>query len=100
MGEAGNVTYPTYEMTSDPVYSGFGGDEWGNQEIGMMQEDEEGETLNIKYINLQQKDLFYGKLNIQNNGMNDELTLIGVYWYLTVSERELPSRSRLTQIAG
>jgi hypothetical protein len=100
MGANGLENFPRYRISTDSFLSGFGGDEWGDQEVGMMTEDSEGETLNIKYINLRQKDLFWVKLNIQNDGIEDELTIIGIYFYLTQSQRQLPSRSRITQLAG
>lgn len=100
MGEEGLVQYERMRIPTDPVFSGFGNDEWGNQEVGMMSDDGDiGETLLIKYINLRQRDLFWTKVNIQNDGIEDELTLIGIYFYYTASERELPSRSRLTTLA-
>lgn len=100
MGEEGLETYPRYRIPTDPVFSGFGNDEWGDQEVGMMSDEGDGgETLLIKYVNLRQKDLFWTKVNIQNDGIEDELTLIGIYFYFTPSERQLPSRSQLTQLA-
>lgn len=99
MGANGSDSFPRLRIATDPVLSGFGADEWGNQEVGMMAEDDEGETLLLRYINLRQKDLFWTKLNLQNDGIEDELTLIGIYFYYTASERQLPSRSRLTTLA-
>lgn len=99
MGTDGLSSFPRLKITTDSTLSGFGNDEWGNQEIGMMSEDEQGETLNIRYINLRQKDLFWTKLNIQNDGIEDEVTIIGIFFYYTGSDRQLPSRSRLTQLA-
>jgi hypothetical protein len=99
MGANGLDSFPRLRIATDPVLSGFGADEWGNQEVGMMAEDDAGETLLLRYINLRQKDLFWTKLNIQNDGIEDELTLIGIYFYYTDSARQLPSRSRLTTLA-
>lgn len=99
MGANGLDSFPRLRIATDPVLSGFGADEWGNQEVGMMTEDDPGETLNLRYINLRQKDLFWTKINLQNDGIEDELTLIGIYFYYTASERQLPSRSRLTTLA-
>lgn len=100
MSEDGIYQYDRYRISTDPVFSGFGNDEWGDQEVGEMGDDSDlGETLNIRYINLRQKDLFWTKVNLQNDGIEDDVTLIGVYFYFTPSERELPSRSRLTQLA-
>lgn len=99
MGADGLDSFPRHRISTDPILSGFGNDEWGDQEIGMMAQDDSGETLNIRYENLRQKDLFWTKLNIQNDGIEDELTLIGIYFYYTDSDRQLPSRSRLTVLA-
>lgn len=99
MGEDGLGQFPRYAVSTDPVLSGFGNDEWGDQEIGMMAEDDQGETLNIRYINLRQKDFFWVKLNLQNDGTSDEITLIGVAFYYSPSERQLPGRSRLRTLA-
>lgn len=99
MGANGLDSFPRLRINTDAILSGFGGDEWGNQEIGMMSEDDSGDILNIRYINLRQKDLFWSKLNLQNDGIEDEITLIGIFFYYTGSERQLPSRSRLTTLA-
>lgn len=94
----GLYPFPRYRIPIDAVLSGFGGDEWGNQEIGMMSEDAQGEVLPLRYVNLRQKDLLWCKLNIQNDG-EDEVTLIGIFFYYTSSEKQLPSKSRLNIIA-
>jgi hypothetical protein len=91
--------FPRYRIATDPVLSGFGNDEWGTQEIGMMTDDDTGETLNIRYINLRQRDLFWSKLNVQNDGIDDEMTLIGIALYYSPSNRQLPSRARLRTLA-
>jgi len=98
-GASGIETFPRYRVSTDPVLSGFGNDEWGDQEIGMMQEPETGETLLIKYINLRQKDLFWTKINLQNDGESDEMTFRGVFFYYTLSDRQLPGKARLTALA-
>lgn len=86
-------------ISSDPVLSGFGNDEWGNQEIGEMEQDDGGSTVNVKYINLNQKDSFWVKINLQNNGIEDEIDLLGVYFYYSESTRPLGSASEITEIA-
>lgn len=98
MGPDGIVQFPRFRIATDPVLSGFGNDEWGNQEVGMMEQDDAGETLNIRYLNLRQRDLFWTKLNIQEDSIDGEMTLIGIFFYLSDSERQLPSRSRLTAL--
>lgn len=99
MGVDGIDTQSRLRISTDPVLSGFGDDEWGDQEVGAMSEDDAGESLNIRYLTLRQKDLFWVKLNIQNDDIEGEMTLIGIYFYLTSSERQLPSRSRLNTLA-
>jgi hypothetical protein len=99
MGEKGLGSFPRYRISTDPTLSGFGNDEWGTQEVGMMSEDDEGETLNIRYVNLRQRDFFWAKLNLQNDGIEDDMTLIGVAFYYSSSQRQLPNRARLTTLA-
>ena len=65
----------------------------------MMTEDDQGETLNLRYVNLRQKDLFWVKLNLQNDGIEDDMTLIGIAIYYSNSERQLPNRARLRTLA-
>lgn len=88
-----------YRIPSDSTISGFGNDEWGNQEFGMMTEEEIGQGVNIKYLNLKQKDLFWVSLNIQNDGIDDELSIIGIYFYFSQSTRPLPFSSKLRVLA-
>lgn len=99
MDQDGLGQFPRYRIATDPVLSGFGNDEWGNQEIGMMQEDDQGETLNIRYVDLRQRDLFWTKINLQNDGIEDDVTLIGVALYYSASARQLPSKARLKTLA-
>jgi hypothetical protein len=86
-------------ISSDPTFSGFGADEWGYQEIGSMGEDDGGSTLNIRYINLKQQDLFWVKINIQNDGMEDEIDILGIYIYYSTSNKPLPFTSKLRVLA-
>lgn len=99
MNQDGLGQFPRYRIATDPTLSGFGNDEWGNQEVGMMQEDDQGETLNIRYVNLRQRDLFWTKINIQNDGIEDDMTLIGIALYYSSSARQLPSRAQLRTLA-
>lgn len=99
MGERGLGQFPRYRIATEPTLSGFGNDEWGNQEIGMMQVDDQGETLNIRYINLRQRDFFWTKLNLQNDGIEDDVTLIGIAIYYSASQRQLPGGARLRTLA-
>jgi len=99
MGSDGLGQFPRYAIPTDLILSGFGNDEWGNQEIGMMAEDDAGDTLNIRYVNLRQKDFFWVKLNIQNDGLSDDLTLIGIALYYSPSQRQLPGGARLRTLA-
>lgn len=87
-------------ISQEAILSGFGGDEWGNQEFGMMTEDDAGSSVNIRYINLRQKDLFWVKVNIQNDGIDDELDLIGIYLYYSKSSRPLTFSMKLRQLAS
>lgn len=99
MGVEGIALLPRYRITSDATLSGFGNDEWGNQEVGMMTVDDAGETLLLRYINLSQKDLFWTKINLQEDSTEGEMTILGIFFYISPSERQLPSRSRITTLA-
>lgn len=90
---------PRLVISQEAVLSGFGNDEWGYQEVGMMGEETTGSTINLRYINLRQKDLFWIKLNIQNDGINDELSIIGIYVYYSESTRPLTFDMKLKEIA-
>lgn len=99
-GTGGIESDPRLLITQEAVLSGFGADEWGAQEVGMMTEDDAGSTVNIRYINLKQKDLFWIKLNIQNDGVEDEVSLIGIYVYYSLSSRPLTFDMKLRTLAG
>jgi len=96
----GTTSDARLRITSDPVLSGFGNDEWGNQEVGMMAVDDGGTSVNIRYINLNQKDMFWVKVNIQNSGIEDEISVIGVYLYYSKSARPLTFGMKLTELAS
>lgn len=91
---------PRLRIAQESVLSGFGNDEWGNQEFGMMGVEEAGSSVNIRYINLRQKDLFWVKINIQNDGVEDEVDIIGIYLYYSQSNRPLTFSMKLRQLAS
>ena len=99
MDSNGLGSLPRYRIATDPTLSGFGNDEWGNQEVGMMTEDDQGETLNIRYVNLRQRDYFWVKLNMQEDSIEGDVTLIGVFLYYSQSQRQLPARARVSTLA-
>ncbi|HEC63844.1 MAG TPA: hypothetical protein ENI23_00960 [bacterium] len=95
----GITSDPRLKITQETVLSGFGNDEWGDQEVGNMSEEDAGSSINIKYINLKQKDLFWIKVNIQNNGIEDQLSIIGIYVYYSKSTRPLTFGMKLRDLA-
>lgn len=97
--QLGIINDPRLIISQESALSGFGNDEWGDQEIGMMTEDDQGNEINIRYINLRQKDLFWVKFNIQNDGIEDEISLIGLYIYYSQSNKPLPFTSKITALA-
>lgn len=99
-GKDGIESDPRLLITQEASLSGFGNDEWGAQEVGMMSTEDAGSTVNIRYINLKQKDLFWVKLNIQNDGIEDEVSLIGVYVYYSQSTRPLTFGMKLRTLAN
>lgn len=91
---------PRLRIAQDASISGFGDDEWGNQEFGEMGEEDAGSSVNIRYINLRQKDLFWVKVNIQNDGIEDEIDIIGIYLYFSKSNRPLTFNMKLGKLAS
>ena len=91
---------PRLRITQEASFSGFGNDEWGNQEFGMMSAEEAGTSVNIRYINLKQKDMFWVKINIQNDGVEDEIDIIGIYIYFSKSSRPLTFSMKLRHLAS
>jgi len=87
------------KIAQDTVLSGFGNDEWGDQEVGEMTADSTGSSINLRYINLRQKDLFWVKINIQNDGIEDEISVIGIYLYFSRSTRPLTFAMKLRELA-
>jgi len=98
-GKDGIESDPRLLITQEASLSGFGNDEWGAQEVGMMSAEDAGSSVNLRYINMKQKDLFWVKVNIQNDGIEDEVSLIGVFVYYSVSTRPLTFDMKLRQIA-
>lgn len=86
-------------ISSDVVYSGFGHDRWGTINIGEMTTGSSGTSVPVKFIDLKQKDLFWASLNIQNNGIQDEVSIIGVYFYYSNSAKPLPFTTKVTETA-
>jgi hypothetical protein len=97
--QAGITNDPRLLVTQEAVLSGFGNDEWGDQEVGSMGTEEAGSTINLRYIDLKQKDMFWIKVNIQNDGVEDELSLIGIYVYYSKSPRPLTFNMKLRELA-
>lgn len=98
-GQDGTTSDPRLRIAQESSFSGFGNDEWGDQEFGEMNSEESGSTINVRYINLKQKDLFWVKFNIQNDGLSDEISIIGLYIYYSESRRSLPFSTKLTTLA-
>jgi hypothetical protein len=90
---------PRLRITSDPIMAGFGNDSWGTINIGTMAEVDQGAAVNLRYVNLRQKDLFWIKINIQNDGILDEVSVIGVYIYYSQSSKPLPFTTRVRALA-
>lgn len=77
--------------------TGFGQDLWGEQLWGSSSGTYEADTsgLVIKYADLFNKDLFSIQTTIENGGLQDDLSVIGLYIVFTDSRRPLPSSNKL-----
>lgn len=84
-------------VTMGSVRSGFGTQEWGESEIGSVGAESSDQGLFVRYIDLAQQDLFWAKATIINDGIDDEMSLMGVYFYYSDSTRQLPFESQLVR---
>jgi hypothetical protein len=77
--------------------TGFGQDRWGEQLWGESSGTYEADTsgLIIKYADLFNKDLFSIQSTIENAGLQDDISIIGLYIIFTDSRRPLPSTNKL-----
>jgi len=90
-------TYPLY-INSDAV--GFGTDEWGTTsfgETGTVTTDTQAGLI-IRFIDLSSKDYFNIQTIIENNGLNDQLEIMGIFFEYSESERPLASTMRLSKL--
>jgi hypothetical protein len=88
-------------IIQDTGKTGFGQDLWGEQLWGESSGTYESDTsgLIIRYADLYNKDLFSVQATIENDGLNDELSIVGVYFVYADSSRPLPSSAKLARSA-
>jgi hypothetical protein len=97
LDEKGLTVLPRYKVDTLVSNSGV---EWGQAEFGMLPLDQEVENNSIvRYFNLKQKDMFWVKLNIQNDGLNDEMSLLGVFIYYSDSGKQISHKLRIKRLA-
>lgn len=99
-GQNGVLVNERLRITEAIQKYGFGTDFWGITVPGTTG----GSTvpipgLNIKFINLKNRNLFAASLNLQNDGVSDEIEFIGLFIYYSDSNKPLPFRAKITQIA-
>lgn len=79
--------------------TGFGQDRFGEQLFGESSGSYEADTsgLIVKYADLYNRDLFSIQATIENDGLNDDLSIIGMYIVFTDSRRPLKNTAKLTR---
>jgi hypothetical protein len=84
-------------ITQNTGKTGFGQDQWGEQLWGESSGTYEADTsgLLIRYADLYNKDLFSVQATVENDGINDELSIVGIYFVYADSSRPLPSSAKL-----
>lgn len=84
-------------VTANTGNTGFGVDQWGSIQFGTSSGsfDPDVSGLIVRYASLNNKDLFSIQTTIENNGLSDELSVVGVYIELSDSNRPLKSTSKL-----
>ena len=101
MNEKGVTILPRLLVDMQLTQAGMGALLWGD--VLMGQPDVEIESITnsiVRYINLRQRDMFWVKFNIQNDGLADEFSLLGIYIYYSVSGRQLGHRLRIRRLAS
>jgi len=76
---------------------GFGTQQWGSVMVGYAGEITASNSLFVKYIDLAQQDMFWVQATITNDGVDDELSLLGMNLYYSDSNRMLPFEAQLTR---
>jgi len=100
MNEKGIIVLPRLMVDMQLTQSGMGAILWGDALMG--QPDIEVETVTnsiVRYINLRQRDMFWVKFNIQNDGLADEFSLLSIFIYYSISGRRLGHRLRIRRLA-
>ena len=98
--ENGTTTNNTYGIYASVINQGFGVDQWGTKQFGetSIQTLTESQSLNIKYADLGNRDLFSMQVTLANDGTNDQVEVMGIFFEYSESEQPLPSTKRLTKI--
>jgi hypothetical protein len=84
-------------VQQDTGNTGFGSDRWGEIRWGESSGEYEANTsgLIVKYADLFNRDLFSLQTTIENDGLTDELSIIGMYIIFADSRRPLPNTAKL-----
>lgn len=84
-------------VQEDTGNTGFGMDRWGEQRFGETSGEYEVDSsgLIIKYADLYNRDLFSLQATIENSGLTDDLSIIGMYIIFTSSNRPLRNTAKL-----
>jgi hypothetical protein len=85
-----------------PVYLNSGNMGWDNDEWDSIEFDEATGTalnelsgLNVKYIDMGNKDVLSLQAVMQNDGLNDQVQFAGIFMEYSISQQPLPSSARL-----
>lgn len=96
--ENGAIVRKTYGIYANFANQGFGVDQFGTMQFGESTLDQLTDSSNIlvKYADVGSRDLFSLQAQITNNGLNDQVELMGIFFEYSRSEQPLPSTKRLT----
>lgn len=77
--------------------TGFGVDQWGTVQFGTSTGTFTADTsgLIVRYANLNNRDLFSIQTTIENDGLNDEISVVGTFIELSDSNKPLKSTAKL-----
>jgi len=99
--ENGSLTRNTYAVYISKSRQGFGNDQWGTMQWGETTIDTENPAtsgITVKYADIGSRDLLSLQAQLANNGLNDQVQLMGIFFEYAESEQPLPSTNKLVRL--
>lgn len=84
-------------LTANVGNTGFGVDQWGTMQFGMSSGtfDPDLSGLIVRWVPLNNKNLFSIQTTIENNGLSDDISVVGIFIELSDSNRLLKGTAKI-----